>query len=183
MLLSGRAERFRRIVAAGYGLLAPSYRGYPGSGGTPSEAALISDGVAVFDWLNSRADRIVVFGESLGSGVAVAVAVERDGLALILEAPFSAAVDLAKDRYAWLPVDLLMKDPFRSRDRIGGLREPLLIVHGSADRTVPLEQGKDLFAYAPEPKRLVEIAGAGHGNLWDRGLWPAVEGFLRDLPQ
>jgi fermentation-respiration switch protein FrsA (DUF1100 family) len=180
--LSGRSDRYGKILAGGYGLLALSYRGYPGSGGAPSEAAFISDGVSAYDWLDERGGRIVVYGESIGTAVAVPVAAERDPLAVVLEAPLSAAVDLAGAQYPWLPVSLLMTDQFRSRDRVGRIKEPLLIVHGTHDAVVPISQGRDLFAHASEARELHVIEGAGHGDLWDKGLWPAVDTFVRKLP-
>jgi len=179
--LSGRAERIRRIVEAGYGLLAVSYRGFPGSGGSPGEAEIFSDALEIFDRLNGEGERIVLYGESLGSGVATYVAAERDAAALILEAPFTAATDIAADTYPWVPVTLLMRDQFRSLDRIGRVNEPLLVVHGTADAVVPFSYGRTLFDAAREPKHFEAIEGASHSNLWEMGLWPAVVEFLADL--
>jgi uncharacterized protein len=176
--VSYRAERFRDLLDAGFGLLAPSYRGYPGSGGSPSEAALIADGLALFDWLEARADGIVLYGESLGTGVVVAVAAKRDASALVLEAPYTATLDVAAEAYPWIPVALLMKDPFLSRERIARVREPVLIVHGAEDRVIPVEHGRRLFALAGEPKRLVIVEGAGHADVWSR-LWPELLAFLK----
>jgi uncharacterized protein len=178
--LSGRAERFRRIIDAGYGLLAFSYRGFAGSGGSPGEAEIFSDALEIFDRLNGEGERVVLFGESLGTGVAVYVAAEREAAALILEAPFTAATDIAADTYPWVPVTLLMRDQFRSLDRMAEVNEPLLIVHGTADAVVPFRYGRRLFDAAKEPKRFEAIDGATHSNLWDNGLWPAVVKFLAD---
>ena len=113
--LSGRSKRFQTILASGFGLLVASYRGYPGSEGSPSERKLIADGLALYDWLLGQNDQVVVLGESLGTGIAVAVAAARDVRALVLEAPYAAAVDFAAKQYWWMPVGLLMKDPFLSR--------------------------------------------------------------------
>ena len=179
--LSGRAERFRRIVEAGYGLLTLSYRGYPGSGGSPGEAEIFSDALEIFDRLNGEGERIILYGESLGTGVATYVAAEREAAALILEAPFTAATDIAADTYPWVPVTLLMRDQFRSRDRIARVNEPLLVVHGTADAVVPFHYGRALFDAANEPKRFEALEGASHSNLWEMGLWPAVVQFLAGL--
>ena len=97
--LSGRSKRFATILASGFGLLAASYRGYPGSEGSPSEQKLIADGLALYDWLLRQNDQVVVLGESLGTGIAVAVAASRDARALVLEAPYAAAVDIAAKQY------------------------------------------------------------------------------------
>ena len=145
------------------------------------EAAFISDGVLAYDWLSERANRIIIYGESIGTGVAVPVAAERNPAGVVLEAPLSAAVDLAWEQYPWLPVNLLMKDQFRSRDLVGRINEPLLIVHGTADRVVPLDQGRDLFDHATGDKTLHVIEGAGHGDLWNKGLWPVVQQFVEKL--
>ena len=180
--LSGRSERFQTILASGFGLLAASYRGYPGSGGSPGERQLISDGLALYDWLAGQSDQIVVHGESLGTGIAVAVAASRDARAVVLEAPYTAAVDIAAKQYPWIPVGLLMTDQFRSRERIREVSEPLLIVHGSDDRVIPVGHGRTLYALAGEPKTLAIIDGAGHDDLWPRGIWQRVLRLLDDNP-
>jgi fermentation-respiration switch protein FrsA (DUF1100 family) len=180
--LSGRSDRFQTILASGFGLLAASYRGYPGSGGSPGERQMIADGLALYDWLSRTTGQIVVHGSSLGAGIAVAVAARRDARAVVLEAPFTAAVDIAASQYPWMPVGLLMKDQFRSRERIGDVSEPLLIVHGTDDRVIPVGHGERLYALASEPKTLAIIEGAGHGDLWRRGLWQRVLQLLDENP-
>lgn len=179
--ISFRAENYRKIIASGFGLLAPSYRGFPGSGGRPGEAELVGDALVLFDWLSERADPIVLHGESLGSGIAVAVAAQRQAAALVLESPYTAAVDIAAEVYPWVPVGWLMKDQFRSRDLIGQVEEPLLIIHGAEDSVVPARHGQRLHQLASEPKRLVIVAGAGHADLWQNGLWQTVMTFLREM--
>ena len=176
--VSGRSERFKQVIDSGFGLLAMSYRGYAGSEGSPSEAALFSDALEIFDWLAERTDPIVVYGESLGTAVACHVAAGREAGALVLEAPFTSALDIAAATYPWVPVGLLMRDPFLSRDAIKRVDEPMLILHGTSDAVVPVEHGRRLFEAAGEPKRLAIVEGAGHADLWDRGLWPIVLNFL-----
>ena len=178
--IADRAPRFEQVLASGFGLLAVSYRGFPGSGGSPSETALFSDGLAIFDWLSGRTDDIVVHGESLGTAVATYVAAERPVRALVLEAPFTAAVDMAAETYPWVPVSWLMRDPFLTRENISRVDEPVLIVHGTADSIVPMEQGRRLFEFAHEPKALVIVEGAGHSDLWKSGLWQRVLAFLAE---
>jgi fermentation-respiration switch protein FrsA (DUF1100 family) len=177
--LSARADRFQQILDSGFGLLAAGYRGYPGSEGSPSEAALLSDGLELFDWLSTRAQNIVIHGESLGTGVAVYVAAEREARAVILEAPFTAALDIARATYPWVPVAFLMRDPFLSRERIASVSEPLLIVHGAKDSIVPVEHGRRLFEMASEPKEILVFEDADHADLWEAGLWPAALEFLQ----
>lgn len=174
--VSGRWKRFKQILDSGYGLYAPSYRGYAGSEGSPSEAALISDALEHFDRLSEAGGAIILHGESLGTGVATAVAAERPGVELlVLEAPYTALVDIAFERYPWLPVPLLMKDPMVTRDRIQTISAPVLILHGTEDRIIPVEHGKRLFEFAKSPKDLRILEGATHGNLWSNGLWDFVQ--------
>ncbi len=180
--LSGRSDRFQTILASGFGLLAASYRGYPGSEGSPGERKMVADGLALYDWLSGISDQIVIHGESLGTAIAVAVAARRDARALVLEAPFTAAVDIAARQYPWMPVGLLMKDQFRSRERISDVREPLLIVHGTDDRVIPVGHGERLYGLASEPKSLAIIEGAGHDDLWRRGIWERVLRLLAENP-
>ncbi|MEM9107195.1 MAG: alpha/beta hydrolase [Pseudomonadota bacterium] len=176
--LTGRAKRYQQIIDSGFGLYAPTYRGYPGAGGSPSEAALIADGLEHFDRVAEANNQVVLHGESLGTGVAVAVAANRDASALILEAPYTGAADIAAETYPWLPVYWLMKDPLLSRERIGDVTEPLLVVHGTGDRTIPYAQGQALFDMANEPKEIRVVEDAGHMDLWLEGLWPASLDFL-----
>ncbi|MHA1190384.1 MAG: alpha/beta hydrolase [Alphaproteobacteria bacterium] len=176
--LSGRAERFSIILESGFGLYAPGYRGYAGANGTPSEAAFVADALVHFDRLSATVDTVVIHGESLGTGVAAAVAEQRDAAALILEAPYTAAVDIAAASYPWLPVSILMRDQFRTRERIAGVTEPVLIVHGSDDVLIPVAHGKAIYALAGEPKDLAILGGVGHSELWPNGLWARALMFL-----
>ena len=178
--LERRVDRFKEIIGSGLGLYAPGYRGYAGAGGSPSEAAFVSDALHHLDRLSAEGGQIVLHGESLGTGVASATAARRDVAALVLEAPFTAAVDIAAETYPWLPVGLLMLDQFKNRQHVQNVREPVLIVHGTADAVIPVEHGRQLFEVANQPKSLVIFEGAGHGDLWSNGLWDEVLKFLAE---
>ncbi|WP_170181773.1 alpha/beta hydrolase [Phreatobacter stygius] len=171
---------FRDLTAAGYGVLALSYRGYGGSPGSPSETGLIADGRTAYATVRELAPaaRIVLFGDSLGTGVATALAAERPIAALVLNAPFTAVADRAAELFWFLPVRWLIADSFLSRERIGKVEAPILIVHGDRDATMPIEHGLRLFALAPEPKRFARIAGGSHNDLWSQGGRGAVLAFL-----
>jgi fermentation-respiration switch protein FrsA (DUF1100 family) len=151
--LNLRADRFRTLTADGTGLIALNYRGYGGSTGSPTEDGLIADAEAVYAFAVARypAERIVPWGESLGSGVAVALASSRKVSRLMLEAPFTSAADVGAGVYWFLPVRLLMKDQFRSDQRIAQVKVPILILHGARDRVVPIGYGERLFSLANEP--------------------------------
>lgn len=167
----------------GWEVVVATYRGYPGSTGRPSEEALVADGLAVFDRIVARGtppEDIVVAGLSLGSAVAVAVAAQRRAKALFLQAPPSAIDEVAANHYPWLPVRPLMRDPFRSIDRIGRVEAPVFVVHGDEDWVVPLRFGRRLFEAAPEPKRLLVLPGTGH-VLGPEAGWPEFERFLGEV--
>src|SRR5262249_53165986 len=119
-----------------------------------------------------------VWGESLGSGVAVALAESHKVSRLILESPFTSAADVGAQVYWFLPVQLLMKDAFRSDQRIGRGTVPLLVVHRAIDPVVPFSFGQKLFALANEPKRMVRLEGGGHSNLDQFGVQDAIRAFL-----
>ena len=134
--IGDRPLRFNYYHSRGFGVAYLSYRGYGGSSGSPSEAGLITDATAAYDWLIAKGvepSRIAVLGESLGSGVAVQLAAKREVGAVALEAPYTSTVDVAANIYWWLPVHALMKDQFKSMDFISAVVAPLLIIHGDQD--------------------------------------------------
>ena len=179
-----RADRFRAFAEDGIGLVALSYRGYGGSTGSPSELGLIEDAEAAYAFATARTppQRIVAFGESLGSGVAVALAATHPIGGLVLESPFTSAADIGAAVYWFLPVRLLMKDPFHSDARIGKVTAPLLVLHGARDGVVPIAQGERLFSLANEPKRFVRFAEGAHNDLDRYGALQAVRSFLGQIP-
>jgi hypothetical protein len=175
-----RVERFRRLIGAGIGLVALEYRGYGGLAGSPSEQGLIRDAEAAYGYAAAQypVQQIVVWGESLGSGVAVALAAEKPVGRVILEAPFTSALAIAESRYWYLPVRLLMKDQFRSDQRIKKVTAPLLILHGVHDRVVPFGMGEQMFDLANKPKHIVRFLDGGHEDLDQNGALDAVGRFL-----
>src|SRR6266853_1385941 len=162
--LRGRVDRFRALTADGTGLVALSYRGYGGSTGSPMEAGLIKDAEAAYAFAAARyaPSRIVLWGESLGTGVAVALAAEKPVGHVVLQSPFSSAADVGAERYWFVPVRLLMKDQFRSDLRIGKITAPVLILHGDRDDVVPIALAERLYGLINAPKRFVRFAGGGH---------------------
>ena len=178
--LRERALRFAAIVADGTGLLALSYRGYGGSTGAPSEAGLLRDGEAAHVFATARylAERLVLYGESLGTGVAVALAAEHAVGKVVLEAPFTSAIDIGAAAYPLLPVRLLMHDRFRSDERIGKVSVPVLILHGGRDEVVPIAYGERLYALVTAPKKLVRFAAGHHSDLDNYGAQAVVREFI-----
>lgn len=196
LLLSGNGSsvgdqdpRYQTLLDAGFAILHVNYRGYPGSAGSPDEAGLIDDAAAAWrEALESHEPRdIVIMGKSLGGGVAVGLAERLSQLppgqrpgALVLESTFSAAWKVGAARYPWLPVRLLMANPFPSIDRAPHVRIPTLIIHGEADAVVPIAQARELAAALPG-SRLIAVPGAGHNDiLWGAGGAKAALDALLD---
>ena len=124
-------------------------------------------------------NQIVLYGESLGTGVATALAQRQDVSALILEAPFTSIADVAQHHYFYLPARYLVKDRFDSGQRIRRLKAPLLIIHGERDRIVPWKFGRALFDLAPEPKSFISMPIASHNNLYEFGTAAEVIEFMK----
>jgi uncharacterized protein len=181
-IVAWRATRHHRIAADGTGVVALSYRGYMGSSGTPTEDGLLRDGEAALRFVTSRwpSNPVVLWGHSLGSGVAVALAARHPVAKVILEAPFSSTVDLAALRFPIVPVRWLMLDQFRSDQRIAAVTAPLLIMHGDQDGVIPIGQGERLFGLAREPKRFVRFPGGNHIDLDDFGATGVAQRFIAE---
>lgn len=179
--LDDRAKRFRLMTADGSGLVAMSYRGYGGSGGVPSEAALLADAKAIYDDVRRSVPetRIVLFGESLGSGVAVDLVTRTQPRAVILDSPYLSVLTRAQAAYPWLPVSLILRDPFRSDLKIGAASSPIFIMHGSADRTIPPTDSEKLAALA-KPGTITRklYPGEPHVVPYDRGPDNDIPAFL-----
>jgi uncharacterized protein len=180
--LALRVPRLRAVIADGTGLVALSFRGYAGSGGHPSEAGLILDARAAYDFAASRfpPERLVVWGFSLGTGPAVALAAERPIGKLILESPYTSIADLAASDLPFIPVRLLLADQFHSDERIAKVHAPLLIMHGGRDPGINIRFGRRLFALANEPKRFVEFSEGGHFDLDDYGAAAVAMKFVNE---
>jgi fermentation-respiration switch protein FrsA (DUF1100 family) len=178
--LAGLVGRFRGITSDGTGLVAPSYRGYAGSSGRPSEQGLLQDAAAAFAFASARygADRIVVWGFSLGSGVAVALAAGQRIGKLILEAPYTSITEVAGAAFPVMPVRWLIRDQFRSDQRIARVTASLLVMHGARDSIIPINLGERLFALAHEPKQFIRFAEGGHNDLDNYGAIETARHFI-----
>lgn len=178
--LSRRAGRFQRLTEDGSGLLAVSWRGYGGSSGTPSEAGLRIDGLAAYTWLTQQVDpaRVILFGESLGTGVAIGLAATQNAALLVLDSPYASIVDLGAMRFPVLPVALLARDPFRSIDLAPGVRMPVIAQHCTQDWVIPLSESQRLMRAFPKAPDLSIIEGRCHVPDIGRVLLPKVRAWM-----
>ncbi len=179
--MNGQAFHFRHFLDEGWGLSATAYRGFAGSTGSPTEKHLVDDGLLAYEALLNMgvASRdIVIYGESLGSGVAVQVAAARPTAAVVLESPFSSARDVASDHYWYLPVSRVMLDPFLSVDVIGKIGAPMLILAGATDTVIPIKYSRKLAAVAPAGSKYVEYPGGGHVDLFRFGAFSEIKHWI-----
>ena len=177
-----RAAKAKTYISAGFGVLLPEYRGYGGNPGSPSEAGLYADGRAALAFAAAQdiaPDHIVLYAESLGTGVAVQMATEQRVAALVLEAPYTSIADVAQSDFPLFPVHWLVRDRFDSVEKIARVRTPLFVIHGERDGTIPVRFGRALFAAASEPKEAMWLPDAGHGVIEQFSVDAAVLDFLK----
>ncbi len=163
--LGDRAYRYRKFADKGYGVLAISYRGYKKSEGSPSEKGLILDAKAGLDFLLKKGfvnDDIIIYGESLGSGVATQLAANQDFNLLILESPYSSIVSVASKTYWYVPLRFLLKDKFESVKYSPKIKTPTIIFHGKKDSVVSFKEGKKLFESIKAVKDFILDENLGH---------------------
>lgn len=166
---------FRDLIAEGYGVWSVGYPGYPGRApvlAKPSQKNLVAAASFQYEELlreGVKPENIIFYGTSLGSGVAAQLAAKHKPALLVMDAPFNSVLDMGRKQVPWLPVSLLMKDKFESDKALAGLDVPLIWIHGTADRVIPLSQGQKLYEGYSGPKSADIIEGGQHTNLWFLG--------------
>ena len=176
-----RAYRIGPLRRLGWGVFLPEYRGFGGNPGTPSEAGLLLDAHAALDAVHALgvpSSRILLWGESLGSGLAIQLAAEQPVAAVLLEAPYTSITDLAAARFPFVPVRWLLRDRFESSRYIASVQAPVLVMHGARDQIIPLAMGEAIHAAAPEPKELWIAPDADHVDLIEAGAIAAAADFV-----
>ena len=192
--LSDRGLKIKPYIHEGFGVLLIGYRGYGGNLGKPNEKALYSDARSQLNFLKEQGvypKDWILYGESLGSGVAVNMAFEiavenqTKGIstsigALILEAPFLSLPIIAQEKYPFVPARFMVNDSYDSINKINQIKDPIFIAHGYKDRVIPIKHGKLLFEVSNQPKQAEWIPNAGHNDLYDFGLANLVIKFIRN---
>ncbi|MES2986904.1 MAG: alpha/beta hydrolase [Pseudomonadota bacterium] len=184
--LSGAATATQALAESGYGLLLVEYRGYGGNPGKPSEPGLYSDGRAAMRWLGAHgvpAHRIVLIGNSLGSGVATQLATERPLAGLVIVSGYTSMADVIGTHYPWVPVRLLLLDRYDNRSKLARVTAPILILHGTVDTLIPVSHAKTL-ASATRHGTLQLIEGVGHELAYQpAGQLPIVHWLAARMPR
>jgi uncharacterized protein len=183
-----RPVHYAGLRQLGLSLLAFDYRGYGESGGSPSEEGLYRDAQAAYRYLRETrrvpSDRIIVFGHSLGSAVAVDLVSRAPAAGLILDGALTSVINLGQELYPYIPVRWIAGSKFNSLEKVAEIRIPKLFLHAVRDEVVPLAHGHRLFAAAAQPKTFVELQG-GHGDAFDvdsANYFGSIARFLATLP-
>ncbi len=180
-----RADRIKRYIKCGWGVLLLAWRGYSGNIGKPTEKNLYIDGESAIEWsrknLNYNYKQMILYGESLGSGVAVELGTRHKFKSIILEAPFTSIPDIAQKTYKIYPTKKLVLDKFDNHSKIDKILSPILIISGKKDEVVPHSHSKKLFLKANHPKKNLFIDEAMHNNLYDFHIDKDVIRFINSL--
>ena len=182
--LENRIHKLNHFHDMKVNFLIIAWRGFSGNEGKPSESGLYEDGESAIKWLVKKGvdeKNIVIYGESLGTGVATHLSQNKEFAGVILETPFTSMIDAAKKFYPYIPVGLLLKDKFENKNKIKNIKSPILIMHGEKDQIVPFEMGKKMFEIANEPKYSYFTKYDNHMMEYDESLVKALNSFLINL--
>jgi len=182
--LENRTYKLNHFKNLNLNFLIIAWRGFNGNKGKPNEMGLYEDAKSAIKWLKAKGIKeknIILYGESLGTGVAVEVAQNKNYAGVILESPFTSMVNMGKKYYPFFPVNLLLKDKFESYKKINNIFVPVLIMHGKVDKIVPYDMGKKMYELANEPKFFYSQEYGDHMVEYDEKLLSALKEFIQGL--
>tara|TARA_Y100001970_G_scaffold258515_1_gene338504 strand:+ start:1107 stop:1925 length:819 start_codon:yes stop_codon:yes gene_type:complete len=182
--LENRIHKLNHFRDMNVNFLIIAWRGFSGNKGKPSEKGLYKDGISAINWLLNKGvkqENIIIYGESLGTGVATHLAQNKNFAGIVLETPFTSMIDAAKNFYPYIPVGLLLKDKFDNKSKIKNINVPVLIMHGEADQIVPFSMGKKIYEIANEPKYSYFTKYDNHMMEYDEKLVLALKSFFESL--
>jgi len=182
--LENRIHKINHFKEMNVNFLLISWRGFSGNKGKPTEKGLYEDAKSAVAWLKSKGvneNNIIIYGESLGTGVATEIAQNKNFAGIILESPFTSMVDAGKNKYPYLPVRLLLKDKYESNKKIKNIKSPILIMHGKVDNLVPFDMGKKMYELANEPKYYYFSEYDDHMMEYNEKLLQVLKDFISSL--
>ena len=182
--LKNRIHKINHFKDMDVNFLLVAWRGFSGNKGYPTEYGLYEDARSAVEWLQYKGvkeENIIIYGESLGTGVAVEIAQNRSFAGIILESPFTSMIDAGKDKYPFLPVKLLLKDKYESNKKIKNVTSPILIMHGEIDNIVPFHMGKKIYELANEPKFFYASKDDDHMMEYNEKLLKTLRDFIFSL--
>ena len=182
--LDNRVHKLNHFQDMNINFLIIAWRGFSGNNGKPSEQGLYDDGESAINWITKKGvdeKNLILYGESLGTGVATQLAQNRNIAGVILETPFTSMVDAAKTFYPYIPVNLLLKDKFENYKKIKNINSPILVMHGEIDQIVPFSMGKKIYEMANKPKYSYFTKYDNHMMEFDDKLILALKSFIKSL--
>ncbi len=182
--LNSRIYKLNFFKDLGYNYLAVSWRGFSGNKGYPTEKGLYEDANSAITWLNQKGislNSIILYGESLGTGVAIEISQNKDYGGLILESPYTSIIDMGKLNYPYLPVELILKDKFNSKEKIKNIKIPTLVMHGKQDTIVPFYMGEDIYNALKTDKYNYFVDDDDHMMRFDNEMKDVISSFLKEL--
>jgi len=182
--LANRTYKLNHFKNLNVNFLIIAWRGFSGNKGKPTEEGLYKDAKSAVDWLNKKGvddEKIILYGESLGTAIAVEIAQKKNYAGIILESPFTSMIDMGKKYYPFFPVNLLLKDKFESYKKIHNISVPILIIHGKVDNIVPFAMGKKMYELSNEPKFFYSQEYGDHMVDYDEKLLLALKKFILGL--
>ena len=182
--LENRIHKINHFKDMNVNFLIIAWRGFSGNEGKPTEKGLYEDARSAVRWLKSngvKENNIIIYGESLGTGVATEIAQNKNFAGVILESPFTSMIDAGKDKYPYLPVRLLLKDKYESDKKIKNVKSPVLVMHGKVDNIVPFHMGKKMYELANEPKYYYFSEYDDHMMEYNEKLLKALKNFFNSL--
>ena len=182
--LENRIHKINHFKDMNVNFLIIAWRGFSGNKGKPTEKGLYEDARSAVEWLKSKGineNNIIIYGESLGTGVATEIAQNKNFSGIILESPFTSMIDAGKDKYPYLPVKLLLKDKYESNKKLKNINSPILIMHGKVDNIVPFHMGKKMYDLANEPKYYYFSEYDDHMMEYNENLLKALKDFINSL--
>ena len=182
--LENRIHKLNHFQDMNVNFLIIAWRGFNGNKGKPSERGLYVDGKSAIDWLKKKGvdeKNLILYGESLGTGVATHLAQNKNYAGVILETPFTSMVDAAKNFYPYVPINLLLKDKFENFKKVKNINAPILVMHGEVDKIVPFSMGKKIYEIANNPKYSYFTKYDDHMMEYDENLVLALKSFFNSL--
>ena len=182
--LENRIHKLNHFKDMNVNFLIIAWRGFSGNNGNPSEKGLYIDGESAINWLQNKGieeENIIIYGESLGTGIATQISQNKNFAGLVLETPFTSMVEAAKNFYPYIPVGLILKDKYKNDEKIKNINIPVLIMHGEADQIVPFWMGKKIFNLANDPKYSYFTKYDDHMMEYDDKLVLALKSFVDSL--
>ena len=182
--LRNRVHKLNLLKDFDINFLIIAYRGFSGNSGKPTERGLYEDAQSTLDWLRKQMineDQLIIYGESLGTGVTLEIAQNKKYAGIILESPFTSMIDAGKFYYPYLPVSFLLKDRYENLKKLKNINIPILVMHGKKDKIVPFYMGKKVFDNAKEPKFFYFSDNDDHMMDYNEDLLKALSAFFKTI--